>query len=135
MDAALARQVWQRAGGCCEYCRMPQEFDDAPFEVDHVIAKKHGGRTAAGNLALTCFYCNSHKGPNIGGLEPKTRKLTPLFHPRRHKWSRHFRWAGPVLVGRTPVGRVTVAVLDINDPVRVELREGLIEEGLFPPQL
>jgi hypothetical protein len=56
MDAALARQVWQRAGGCCEYCRMPQEFDDAPFEIDHVIARKHGGPTAAGNLALTCFY-------------------------------------------------------------------------------
>ena len=37
------------------------------------------------------------------------------------------------LVGRTPVGRVTVAVLNINDPFRVELRQRLIDEGLFPP--
>jgi hypothetical protein len=28
---------------------------------------------------------------------------------------------------------VTVAVLNINDPFRVELREELIEEGIFPP--
>ena len=62
---------------------------------------------------------------------PDTRKLTPLFHPRRHKWERHFRWQGPYLIGRTPIGRVTVALLNVNDPFRVELRELLIEEGLF----
>jgi hypothetical protein len=37
------------------------------------------------------------------------------------------------LIGRTAVGRVTVAVLNINDPLRVELRERLIGEGVFPP--
>lgn len=133
MDAALARLVWERAGHRCEYCRVPQEFDDAPFEIDHVLAKQHGGPTRAGNLALSCFHDNSHKGPNIAGLDPKTRKLPRLFNPRRHKWVRHFRREGPVLVGRTPVGRVTVIVLNINDSLRVELRAGLIEEGVFPP--
>jgi hypothetical protein len=38
-----------------------------------------------------------------------------------------------VLVGRTAVGRVTVAVLAVNDPFRVELRGRLIDEGLFTP--
>jgi len=60
-----------------------------------------------------------------------TRKLTPLFNPRRHKWSAHFRWNGGYLVGRTAIGRVTVALLHINDELRVELRESLIAEGLF----
>ena len=133
MDAALVRLVWQRADHCCEYCRMPQDYDDTPFEIDHIIARKHGGRSAAGNLALSCFYCNSFKDSDIAGLDPKTRKLTPLFNPRRHSWARHFRWDGAYLIGRTPVGRVTVAVLNINDPFRAELREGLIEEGVFPP--
>jgi hypothetical protein len=55
-----------------------------------------------------------------------------LFNPRRHKWARHFRWDGPLLVGRTPIGRVTVHVLGMNDPIRVALRQELIEEGLFP---
>ncbi len=111
---------------------MPQEYDDSPFEIDHIIARKHDGPTVAGNLALSCFHDNSHKGSNIAGFDPKTRRLTPLFNPRRHKWDRHFRWCGAYLLGRTPVGPVTIAVLLINDPFRVELREGLHAEGLFP---
>ncbi|MCI0458406.1 MAG: HNH endonuclease [Gemmataceae bacterium] len=133
MDAALVRLVWQRAGHCCEYCRLLQDYDEATFEIDHIISRKHGGPTRASNLCLSCFSCNSFKGSDIAGLDPRTRKLTPLFNPRRHKWSRHFRWQGAVLLGRTPIGRVTVAVLNINDPFRVELREGLIDEGVFPP--
>jgi hypothetical protein len=133
MDAALVRQVWQRADSRCEYCLMHQDHDEATFEIDHIIARKHGGPTAARNLALSCFWCNSLKGSDLGGLDPYSRKLTPLFNPRRHKWSRHFRWDGPWLRGRTAIGRVTIAVLHINDPFRVELRAGLIEEGLFSP--
>jgi hypothetical protein len=37
------------------------------------------------------------------------------------------------LVGRTATGRVTVELLRINDPFRVEFREELMAEGLFPP--
>jgi hypothetical protein len=134
MDAALVRLVWQRAGNCCEYCRTCQEFDDTPFEIDHIISKKHEGPTVEGNLALSCFYCNSYKGTDIAGLDRPRRRPTPLFNPRRHKWARHFRWEGGYLIGRTPIGRVTVSVLKINNPLRVELREELIEEGLFPPE-
>ncbi|MGC8642292.1 MAG: hypothetical protein ACP5XB_20715 [Isosphaeraceae bacterium] len=61
-----------------------------------------------------------------------TRRLMPLFNPRRHKWSRHFRWEGPYLVGRTAIGRVTVEMLKINDPFRVGFRDELMAEGLFP---
>ena len=133
MDEALVQLVWQRANRCCEYCQMPQDYDDIPFEIDHIIARKHGGPTVASNLCLSCLYCNAFKGSDIAGRAPKTRKLTTLFNPRRHKWARHFRWQGAVLIGRTPVGRVTVTVLRINDHFRVELREGLIAEGVFPP--
>jgi hypothetical protein len=58
----------------------------------------------------------------------------PLFNPRRYKLGRHFRWDGPVLVGLTPVGRATIAVLEINLEHRVALRQGLIDEGDFPPE-
>jgi hypothetical protein len=132
MNAALFRLVWRRAKDCCEYCQMPQQFDRTPFEIGHIISEKHKGPTVAGNLCLSCFYCNSFKGSDIGSLDAVTRKLTPLFNPRRHKWSRHFRWEGPYLVGRTAIGRVTAEVLKINDPFRVELREELMAEGLFP---
>jgi hypothetical protein len=78
------------------------------------------------------LHCNGHKGPNIAGLDLRTKKVTKLFNPRRHKWERHFRWDGAYLVGRTPVGRATVAVLAINSPYLLRLRQELVEEGLFP---
>ncbi len=132
MDRALVELIWNRAGNACEYCHIPQAFYPAPFEIDHVIARHHEGPTIASNLALSCIHCNSHKGSNIAGRDWVTRKLTPLFNPRRHRWARHFRWDGPYLRGRTPIGRVTVAVLNMNGPFLVQLREQLIAEGLFP---
>ncbi len=131
MDAALQRLVQQRAAGRCEYCRLPQTASGVPFESDHIIARHHRGRTAAGNLAVACIYCNLYKGVNISGLDPATGKLTPLFNPRRHKWSYHFRYESGELVGRTAVGRTTVEVLRINLPNLVALREILIEDGLL----
>jgi hypothetical protein len=134
MERALEQLVWRRAGGRCEYCRLSQEDDDLPFEVDHIIAEHHQGPTRASNLCLACYACNRHKGPNIAGVDPRTRRIVPLFHPRRHKWSRHFRWDGPRLLGLTPIGRATVVVLKINLDYRIDLRQALIDEGAFPPE-
>ncbi len=98
------------------------------------LAEQHGGRTVASNLALACLTDNNHKGPNLAGIDPKTGKRVWLFHPRRQKWSRHFRWRGSVLIGRTLVGRATIAVLAMNLPHRVAQRAALIAEGEFPPR-
>ena len=38
-----------------------------------------------------------------------------------------------MLIRLTPIGRATVIVLEINLDYRIDLREGLIEEGVFPP--
>jgi HNH endonuclease len=133
MDESIAKEVRRRAGNVCEYCRMPQiYYPTVSFPIHHVIARQHRGPTTLANLALSCLHDNSHKGPNIVGIDPLTRKITRLFNPRRHKWNRHFRWDGPYLVGRTAIGRTTIAVLVMNDPDVVRVRESLIEEGLFP---
>jgi hypothetical protein len=129
---ALAKQVRDRAGNRCEYCGMPQEFERAPFQVEHIIADQHGGPTELPNLALACLRCNKHKGPNIAGVDPVTGRRVFLFHPRRQQWKRHFRWDGPTLVGRTQTGRATIVALAINHPYAVEARRALIEEGKFP---
>ena len=42
------------------------------------------------------------------------------------------KWEGPALCGLTAIGRATVAVLEINLPYRVALRQALIEGGVFP---
>jgi hypothetical protein len=134
MDGALAREVWDRAQDSCEYCLIGEEYFPAPFEIDHVIARQHGGKTILGNLALSCFHCNSHKGPNIAGIDPVSQKMVRLFNPRRHRWNVHFRWDGAVVVGRTPIGRATIQVLNMNGCYLVGLREELMAEGLFPAQ-
>lgn len=133
MDRQLAALVWQRAGAVCEYCRLPQACSLIPFEIDHIIAQKHGGPTEATNLALSCFYCNSYKGPNVAGVDPASGRIARLYHPRTGRWSRHFRWNGAMLVGRTAIGRATIAVLMINHPDALAVRQELLEEGVFPP--
>jgi hypothetical protein len=131
MDAALERLVRERSGSRCEYCRLPQIGSRAPFEIDHITPRKHHGRSVAGNLALSCVYCNAVKGPNLAGLDPAAGKLTRLYHPRLHKWTHHFRFHGSVLVGRTAIGRTTIDVLKMNRPEIVALRGILIDAGVF----
>jgi len=132
MDAESRRYVRQRAGNRCEYCRMKQEFDELVFQIEHIIPKKHHGSDGTNNLALACFSCNNHKGPNLTGLDPKTGALTRLFNPRTDKWEDHFAWEEALLVGRTPIGRATIDVLAVNLSYRIELRLALTEEGVFP---
>src|SRR5437660_4118168 len=132
MHAALEQLIWRRARERCEYCQLPQELSRIPFEIDHILARKHGGRTIASNLALACYYCNTYKGPNLSGVDPDTGRIIRLFHPRRHKWTAHFRWKGSVLIGRTPIGRATISVLAINHPAAIASRAALIAEGVFP---
>ncbi len=111
---------------------MPQTLYEARFQIDHIIARQHGGQTHLSNLALSCFRCNTYKGPNIAGIDPISGQLTALFHPRRDRWSDHFEWHGPELFGKTPVVRATIAVLAINHPDYLAVRRALMSEGLFP---
>jgi hypothetical protein len=102
-----------------------------PFQIDHIRARKHGGLSSTENLALSCYNCNAHKGPNIAGHDPATGEITRLFNPRAYVWREHFAWHGVQLSGLTAIGRTTVMVLSINDQDRVDVRRELIAEGLF----
>jgi hypothetical protein len=128
MDPALRR----RAQDQCEYCHFPIARAELPFQTDHITAKKHGGKADPENLALACFYCNSCKGPNIAGIDPQSGQIVRLFHPRKDEWAGHFAWDGAVLSGLTPIGRTTIAVLAINEPNAVAVRESLMREGVYP---
>src|SRR5215211_3786790 len=116
MDEGLREYIRQRAGARCEYCGLPEAYSDAPFQVDHVIAEKHQGPTQLENLAWSCYYCNSFKGPNIAGWNEATQAIVRLYHPRRDTWEDHFRWQGAVVAGLTEVGAATIHVLRMNEP-------------------
>lgn len=133
MTDELADLVRRRAGDRCEYCLLPQDVHGWRFEIDHIIAEQHDGKTEESNLALCCPRCNRHKGPNVGGIDPATGRLVALYHPRQDTWNEHFAWDGPLIKPLTAVGRTTLLVLRMNDSIRVAARMLLIEEGRFPP--
>jgi hypothetical protein len=132
VDESTARAVRERAGGRCEYCRLPASLVSLSFEIEHVIARQHGGTGAPGNLAFACLHCNRYKGPNLSGIDPVTSRIHPvrLFHPRRHRWSYHFAFDGPRIVGWTAIGRATVRALNMNSPIMVALRTELLAERI-----
>ena len=132
VPAGLRALIRERAKGKCEYCLLHEDDVLVSHEPDHIVALKHGGPTEEGNLAWTCFYCNCHKGSDLGSIDVKTGRLTRLFHPRRDKWKRHFRVEGSLFVPKTAVGRVTVSLLRLNRPDLVDLRGRLIAVGLYP---
>ncbi|MBD2579109.1 HNH endonuclease signature motif containing protein [Oscillatoria sp. FACHB-1406] len=129
IPSALRRFVTQRAAGQCEYCRFPQTASFFAFEMEHIIAEKHGGLSIAENLALACTYCNRFKGTDLGSLDPDTKKLTPFYNPRLQQWSNHFRLDGAIITPLTPEGRVTVKILQFNLSERIIEREQLISSG------
>jgi hypothetical protein len=108
------------------------EFTEFPFHIDHIIAQKYRGKTISENLALSCFYCNTYKGPNIGGVDLVTEEVTRLFNPRKDFWAEHFEWDGPGLTGITGVGRMTIDVLRINHSDAINMRHFLMLEGVYP---
>jgi hypothetical protein len=111
---------------------MPQQFDVQPFQLDHIRSQKHEGPTSLENLALSCLPCNSYKGSDVASYDPETQTLVPLFNPRTERWDEHSYWAGPRLVGKTPIGRATIALFRINASERVEHRRLLMESDTGP---
>jgi hypothetical protein len=79
IEASLREFVRLRAAGLCEYCGISERFTLAEYEIDRVIAVKHGGQTVVENLALCCVVCNRFKGGDIASIDPGTGHLAPCF--------------------------------------------------------
>jgi hypothetical protein len=110
-----------------------QEGQEATFHIDHIIPRVEGGPTTAENLALACVSCSLRKEARHFAVDPVTGRRVPLFHPRRQRWSRHFRWEGVEVVGRTATGRATVAALQMNRPLILAIRQGEAARGRHSP--
>ena len=124
IPVGMRRETIERSNGICEYCRLPN-IAFFPHEVDHVIARKHGGQTELDNLAYACFECNRHKGSDIASIDPDIGLITPLFNPRTQKWHEHFRFQSKLIVPITPEARTTVFLLRLNAPDRIAERQRL----------
>jgi hypothetical protein len=125
MDDGTVFFVRARAGDRCEYCRLPERYYTGLFQIEHIVARSHGGGDEVHNLALACRHCNLHKGPNLSGIDPIGSELTRLFNPRTDIWVEHFAVEGGVVRGLTAIGRATVYVLNMNTARRIGLRLAL----------
>jgi hypothetical protein len=126
--------VSQRAGHRCEFCRAPEAIFNFPFEAEHVIPVARQGPDEETNLALACRACNLHKSDHLAGADEVSQGEVRLFHPRQDSWAEHFqvdRETG-VIQGLTPIGRATVARLQMNTPVELAARRQWMLLGLFP---
>jgi hypothetical protein len=132
VSPAQRLRIAQRAGYRCEYCRLHQDHAVKQHEPDHITPRKHGGGDEDDNLAWACFHCNRYKGSEVGAFDSETGQLVPLFNPRRQTWSDHFSLDGATIQPLSPVGRVTILVLQLNLPARLEVRELLQQVGLYP---
>ena len=132
IPASLRRQVYERAGGRCEYCRLSEADAFFSHEADHIISEKHGGDTSADNLALSCFDCNRFKGSDIASTDQLTGTLVYLFNPRTQIWQEHFAVEEGLILPLTATGRVTEKILKLNLTERVEVRAELARRGLWP---
>ncbi|HEV7402558.1 MAG TPA: HNH endonuclease signature motif containing protein [Chthoniobacteraceae bacterium] len=126
IPAGLRRRVVDRAAGRCEYCLLAQFGQEAEFHVDHIEPQAAGGPTVFENLALACVSCSLRKAARRTALDPATKKEVPIFHPRKDRWSAHFRWHGALIVGISSSGRATVDALAFNRAVAYAIRAQLL---------
>ena len=135
IPVAVKRLVFDRANGCCEYCRSQAKFAIEALVIEHIIPTSRGGENIAENLALACQGCNNYKYNKVEGLDPIDAQPVALFNPRTMTWSDHFAWneGTTLLVGLTPIGRATVNTLRLNREGVVNLRQVLRTTGQHPP--
>ena len=127
-------QVALRAGHRCEYCHAPEAVFNLPLEVEHIVPVARGGEDTMANWALACRACNLYKAVHVSGSDPESEAVVRLFHPREDQWEDHFQVApeSGEIIGRTPIGRATVARLGINSAAQVAARQQWMRLGLFP---
>lgn len=127
----IREQVARRAEGKCEYCLSKEENSFLRFHIDHIIAKKHGGKNELTNLAFACPHCNQNKGSDLTTFLEGIG-VQQIFNPRLHDWNDHFMIEEGLIHGLTPIGAATEKLLKFNDVERVIIRRILQEAGSFP---
>ncbi len=75
VPASMRRELQERARHRCEYCLVHER--DAVFghEPDHILSKRHGGKTTLLNLAWACFDCNRIKSSDLSSVDLETGRI------------------------------------------------------------
>lgn len=135
ISESIQEQVRQRANYLCEYCHASEQWQYVRFTVEHTIPIVQGGGDSLDNLALACFHCNRKKSDKVTAIDLESRAEFHLFNPRQNIWSEHFIWSadGLLIIGLTPIGRVTIAALVLNRERVINIRAADKVVGRHPP--
>jgi hypothetical protein len=135
IPAAVVARVRARARERCGFCLAPQRLVLGWLEIEHLHPRSRGGSDGEENLWLACRLCNNFKSDHIDGIDVETSLTIRLFDPRRDRWWDHFSWSedGIHVIGRTPMGRVTVACLHMNNSIALAVRGAWVSVGWHPP--
>jgi hypothetical protein len=132
----VRRRIVALFGGRCAYCRSPLFLFPGSEHIEHIFPRASGGLTDEENLCLACSRCNLRKGSRTNAFDRSTRKTVALFHPRRQRWTEHFRWSHNFsrINGRSASGRATVDCLRLNDAQFIRARKRWLLAGWHPPR-
>jgi HNH endonuclease len=135
ISVELQRRIRTLFANCCAYCRTAEHLTVTTFEFEHIVPRSGGGETTFDNLCLACPSCNRYKAVRQTGFDTGTQQDVSLFHPHDQLWTDHFAWDEfkTQLIGLTPVGRATIAVLKMNRPQLVRVRKMWVKMGEHPP--
>ena len=98
-----------KSGYRCSYCQSL--IVGQTWELDHVQPRSQGGDSSPSNLVTACSSCNRNKGDQVSARDPLTGLMVPVFNPLAEEWDVHFTRVEGHVVGGTPVGRATAALL------------------------
>ncbi|MCF8247160.1 MAG: HNH endonuclease [Saprospiraceae bacterium] len=128
----LRAEVAKRAGHRCEYCRRPESDSFIRFQSDHILSRKHGGKTTLQNLAFACPACNNCKGTDFGTVLRDEEIIIRIFNPRKQGWFEHFEVLEGEIIAKSEVGEATIKILKLNEISRILERLDLIAAGIYP---
>ena len=135
IPVAIQIVVIELSKGYCEYRILPSNFSTDFFHFEHILPITLNGKTELENLARSCGIWNNNKSNSIQHIDPLTKQIVRLYHPRQDIWSEHFQWSDDDLhiFGITPIGRATINLLKLNRTNAVNLRKLLKIADLHPP--
>jgi hypothetical protein len=132
VSAKTRQLVAQRADFRCEYCRVQEADMFYAFQIEHIVAIKHGGGSELDNLAYACPHCNQHKGSDLVTFLIDYDDLVAIYNPRKMDWSVHFEVDFGSIQAKTRIAEATIKLLYLNDPDLIILRQLLAEIGHYP---
>lgn len=135
VSTELQAQVLADAGHRCGFCRSDERLSGIALSTEHLLPRAAGGTTVRENLWRSCRACNELKSAQTHAVDPETGETVALYNPRQQRWLEHFAWSedGVRMVGRTPIGRATIAALQLNRPLLVAARRRWVVGDWHPP--